>query len=108
MANERNKTGQWLPGSGGRPPGAKQKLSAAVYASVLKEWTENPETIKIVRIEDPVQFVKIAVSMLPKEMIFTEGTPEQMLDDDQLLEALEEFRRKRRAAEKVDGESTTH
>ena len=93
---ERDKLGKFLPGSGGRRPGALNKLHASFIRDLLADWTENgPGVIKILRIEDPVAYARVIVSVLPREVIISEGGLEQQLTDDELNFALEELRAKR-------------
>ena len=71
--------GQYLPGTGGRRAGSRNKLQAKFIEELAKDFAEHGEgVIKIVRIEKPTEYLKIVASILPKEFIVSESA----LDDD--------------------------
>jgi hypothetical protein len=98
---ERDKKGQFLKGSGGRPQGARNKLQATFVDALEKDFTEHGAgVINIVRIEKPADYLKIVASILPKEFVLTEGELEN-LSDEELLEALTLIREAKAARESV-------
>ena len=53
--------------------------------------------IRICRIEQPVQYLKVIASVLPKEFIVSDNAIDEM-GEDELLQVLEEIRKARAAA----------
>lgn len=53
----------------GRPKGAKSKFSESFYQDMLLQWQEGGlECIEKVRKEDPATFLRVAASILPKDI----------------------------------------
>lgn len=53
----------------GRPKGSRNKLSEAFIQDYYEDWVENgAQVIVKVRQDNPVDYVKIAASLLPKEL----------------------------------------
>ncbi len=79
--------------TGGRARGARNKLSHAFLADLLADYeAHGAETIRICRVERPVEYVKMIAGLLPKELEITE-TYLMELPDDELTAAIEHFRR---------------
>jgi hypothetical protein len=74
----------------GRPLGSRNKLCRALLEDLAADWAEGgAAAIKIMRIEEPAQYVRAMVSILPKELIWESGLAD--VDDvelDQLIEML--------------------
>ena len=74
-------TGRILPGSGGRAPGSRNKLSADFIKALQEDFAENGiEAVRIVRMEEPAQYLKIIAMIVPKELQITEGVYDGLSD----------------------------
>jgi hypothetical protein len=78
-----NEATRFKPGQSGnpagRPKGSKHKLAEAFVSHLYENWTAGgAEVIERVRREYPVDYLKIVVSLLPKE---TTGAPRNSLED---------------------------
>ena len=94
---ERNAKGQFNPGSGGRQPGARNKLQANVIDVLAKDFKEHgADVVQIVRVEKPAEYLRIVASILPKEVLLTDSGLED-LTDDELRDALAWVRSCKRA-----------
>jgi hypothetical protein len=68
--------------SRGRVKGSRNKLAAHFVADLQAEWEQHgPAIIRIVRIEKPVEFMKIIASVLPKEFEITDSMLKEIPDD---------------------------
>lgn len=70
------KNGGWFfPGKGtGRPKGSRSKFAETFLKDFLADWEENgPEAIAECRNEDPATYLRVAASILPKELNIKEG-----------------------------------
>src|SRR5215471_2733079 len=53
---------------GGRRKGSRDRISTALLEAIAKDFEEfGEESIKIARIEKPVEYLKIVASLLPRE-----------------------------------------
>src|SRR5262245_42065454 len=78
--------------STGRAPGARNKLQGDFVAAYAKDFAENGEgVIRIVRIEKPVEYLKIGAAMLPREFHHVDATLDDVTDDE-LREYIERIR----------------
>ncbi len=72
MAERDPETGQFLlghTGFGGRPKGSRNKLGEAFLSDLLEEWSKSgPQALKRLAEDDPGAFVRVAASVLPKEI----------------------------------------
>lgn len=78
----------------GRPKGSRNKLGEAFLKDFLKEWEEGGiEALKRVRTYDPATFIKVAASILPKEININEenATLENFLEKFQTIEEIDAF-----------------
>jgi hypothetical protein len=99
MANnlQRDERGRLLPGSGGRQPGSRNKLQGDFIDALAKDFEENGEgVIRIVRTEDPVQWLKVIASVLPREWLMTDASPLAEMSDEDLAKVIA-FARSNRA-----------
>jgi hypothetical protein len=83
----------------GRPKGARNKLTETFLDTVAKDFAENgAEAIERVRLEDPVMYLKLVRSLVPRELIARhEQSPDidyAELSDDELVELIETEKRR--------------
>lgn len=94
----RQPDGKFLKGTGGRPSGSRNKLQRAFIEALAKDFEEHGAgVIDIVRMEKPHEYLKVVVSILPKEFIIAESSLDEM-DDAEVMEALAAVRQARQAA----------
>jgi hypothetical protein len=93
----------------GRPKGARNKFGEAFLNDFLEDWEANgAQAIQTMRSERPHEYVKVAASILPKELNvkvseFDELTDEQL---DRRINALADALRLEIGAGKADGGET--
>jgi hypothetical protein len=81
---------------GGRRKGARNRISTALLTAFAEDFEKyGEETVRITRIEKPIEYLKIAASLLPKEFEITDSRLQEI--DDSELESLIEAVRQRRA-----------
>jgi hypothetical protein len=55
---------------GGRPAGVRNRFSGAFLTDFLADWEAGgAAAIKVVRLRDPSTYVRVAASILPKELM---------------------------------------
>jgi hypothetical protein len=96
-----NKSGlkPWKPGQSGnplgRPQGARSKFSEAAVANLLEDWTTHgPGVLAKVRTADPSTYLRVAFSIIPKDVQIALETRGPMDSD--------EMRKVRRLVEIID------
>jgi hypothetical protein len=83
--------------TGGRAKGARNRLSKAFIDALAKDFEEHgEETIKIARVERPVEYCKMVAGLLPREFEITATSQVNDLSDEE-LDALIELARQQRA-----------
>lgn len=84
------KTGRFLAGNsgfGGRPKGARSKLTTEFFADFYTAWQEHgPEALKKVARDNPKDFVRAAAMLMPKE--FEIKTPMDDMNDGELADLI--------------------
>ena len=92
--------------TGGRARGARNKISTAFLDALAADFEQHGEAaIKLMRIEKPVEYVKVVASILPKEFEITENRLMEI--DDDTLDIMLDYAR-RRLADRLDrGEAAT-
>jgi len=92
---------------GGRQRGVRNKLSHAFLSDLMEEWTEHgKETLRIARVERPVEFAKMVAGLLPREFELEINTTITEISDDELQSMLDDVRRRLEAgntAKLIDG-----
>src|SRR5262245_14977159 len=92
MPYERNAKGEFLPGSGGRTVGSRNRLQADFLKALQEDFAEHGEgVIRIVRVEKPVEYLKVVAAILPKEFHVKDTTLDEMTDE-QIIDAIETIR----------------
>jgi len=93
---QRDALGQLKKGSGGRVVGSRNKLSQAFLSDAIEAWHEHgKEALRIVFHEKPDVFLRVIASIIPRELIMTEGDVLDTLSDDDVLDALKAVREER-------------
>jgi hypothetical protein len=84
------KTGRFLPGNsgfGGRPKGARSKLTTQFFADFYAAWEEHgAEALKTVAKTNPKDFVKAAAMLMPRELEIK--TPLDDISDEELADLI--------------------
>ena len=84
----------WQPGQsgnpGGRPKGARDKLSKAVFEQMMSDWLDNgADVIEKVRMTKPEVYLQIISRMLPQNIsIETDRRSVSELSSDELVAVL--------------------
>ena len=66
---ERREDGTFLPGSGGRTKGSRNKLSEAFIRELADSFEEKgAESIEEVRVNYPAQYLNVIAKLMPKIM----------------------------------------
>jgi len=69
--------------SRGRVKGSRNRLSERFIADLQAEWEEHgTATLRLARIERPIEFVKIVASILPKEFEISDTRMKDLSDDE--------------------------
>ena len=85
---------KFQPGNGGRPRGAKNKLTNDFVTALAADFAEHGiDVIKVVRVEDPATYLKVISSILPRELDITATTQLQEIDDTTLEHLISHVRR---------------
>jgi hypothetical protein len=90
------KSAQFKPGwkgGPGRPAGSRDRLQRQFLYALAEDFDKHGEgAIRICRVEDPVRYVSICASSMPKEFAMTENSLGDLSDDEvrQLLERIRE------------------
>ena len=85
-------TGQFGPGNSGRKKGSRNKLQAKFLDALAEDFeTEGVTVIRLVRVDRPVDYLKIIASVLPKELLMPDSPLNDVSDDD-LAEAIAIYR----------------
>jgi hypothetical protein len=90
---EKDEKGRFISGNigGGRPKGARSKLSEAFLDALHDDFTEHGvEAIATVRMEKPDQYLKVIASILPKDLNVNVNEFDGMTDDE-LMERIRQL-----------------
>lgn len=80
----------------GRRKGARNRISTALLTAFAEDFEKyGDETVRICRVSRPIEYLKIAASLLPKEFEISDSRLAEL--DDGELDALIEHVRQRRA-----------
>lgn len=68
------------PGGPGRPKGGRNRLSEALLSMLAKDFEEHgAQAIQTVREEHPDTYLRVAASLVPKELVVADKTHEEAL-----------------------------
>ena len=84
---QQSNTTLWRPGQSGNPkgrkPGSRNKLGDAFIEALHDDFrAHGVEVIETVRLEKPEQYLKVIVSILPKQIEIKEGAFDDISDED--------------------------
>jgi len=89
---------QFKPGEvhnpAGRPKGSRNKFAEAFIKDFLADWEmAGASAIQVCRLEDPAAYLRVAASLIPKELNIKEGDSQldallEQLNDDQLADVI--------------------
>ena len=100
------------PKSGGRRKGVRDRLSTAFLEALAKDFEQfGDETIKIARLERPIEYLRLVASRSPIEFEITDNRLTEMTDDEiiSFIETIRDRRVREGSTSVEDGVSeTTH
>jgi hypothetical protein len=68
---------------GGRPRGARNKLSRKFLEDLMADWQDNGiAALKVMRRSDPVAYCRMICSIVPRELELTATAVAELSDDD--------------------------
>jgi len=89
---------QFKPGEvhnpAGRPKGSRNKFAEAFIKDFLADWEmAGASAIQLCRLKDPAAYLRVAASLIPKELNIKEGDSQldallEQLNDDQLADVI--------------------
>ena len=69
MSNEANRGVPFAKGNSGRPRGSRNKLTSKFIKALLDDFASHgTEALKIVRLEQPLEYLKLIGSLVPREV----------------------------------------
>lgn len=72
---------QFKPGHAGRPKGSRNKLAETFFSALYNDFQQHGEaTIERARQEEPVQYLKVIATLMPKEVHLSDAS--DMSDDE--------------------------
>lgn len=78
---------------GGRRQGARNRISTALLTAFAEDFEKfGEETVRITRVEKPVEYLRIAASLLPKEFEITHSQQLHELSDEELEQFIEQLK----------------
>ena len=77
------RTGRFLPGSGGRPKGLRNRLTETFWRDMVAAWEKHGRAaIEQTIVERPAEFLRIVARLLPREVDVTIDGYDDVSDDD--------------------------
>ena len=71
------------PKTGGRAKGAKNRLSHAFLTALAEDFEQfGAETLKIARMEKPVEYIRIVAGLMPKELEIMDSRVSDLSDEE--------------------------
>jgi SepF-like predicted cell division protein (DUF552 family) len=94
---------KFQPGNPGRPKGSRNRLHKDVLDAYAEDFaTHGKDVIHVLRVEKPVEWLRLAVQLLPKEFTIEDVGTVQQLDDTELDALIEGLRSKHAEGKKLD------
>jgi hypothetical protein len=91
------------PKTGGRVKGTRNRIATKIYEDFLADYEQfGAEAWRITRAEDPVKYLQLGISLLPKELEITDSRLKDIPDDE--LDSLIEIA-KRRIPSRISGDA---
>ena len=76
---------KFQPGNPGRPKGSRNRLHKDILDAYAEDFaTHGKDVITVLRVEKPVEWLRLAIQLLPKEMVIEDISSVQQLDDGEL------------------------
>ena len=86
---------KFQPGNPGRPKGSRNRLHKDILDAYAEDFTTHgKEVITVLRVEKPVEWLRLAIQLLPKELLVEDISNVQQLDDTELDALIESLRTK--------------
>jgi hypothetical protein len=88
---------------GGRRKGSRDRIATALLEALAEDLEKfGAQTVKIARLERPVEYLRVIASVLPKELEITTNSSLRELSDDELDEYISRLRAERSTARGAD------
>ena len=84
---------KFQPGNPGRPKGSRNRLHKDILDAYSSDFeTHGKDVITVLRVEKPVEWLRLAIQLLPKEMVIEDISTVQQLDDTELDALIDSLR----------------
>ena|SRR6516164_3119226 len=91
------------PKTGGRRKGSRDRIATALLEAIAKDFEAHGEqAVKICRLEEPTQYLRVVASLLPRELEVTHHNSLRDLTDDELEIFVAQLRAERATAGSID------
>ena len=94
---------KFQPGNPGRPKGSRNRLHKDILDAYAEDFTTHgKDVITVLRVEKPVEWLRLAIQLLPKELLVEDISTVQQLDDTELDALIESLRTKHAEGKKLE------
>ena len=94
---------KFQPSNPGRPKGSRNKLHKDVLDAYAADFeAHGRDVIHVLRVEKPVEWLRLAIQLLPKELLVEDISTVQQLDDFELDALIDTLRAKHAEGKKLD------
>jgi hypothetical protein len=103
--------GIFKPGAPGRPRGSRNRLQGDFLRALAQDFAEHGEgVIRIVRMERPVEYMKIVSNLMPRELILENvlGDVDDAALDELVLKIKEQLAAKREQPDEAATDASVH
>ena len=84
---------KFQPGNPGRPKGSRNRLHKDILDAYSSDFaTHGKDVITVLRVEKPVEWLRLAIQLMPKEMVIEDISTVQQLDDTELDALIDSLR----------------